>query len=362
MSDKDCTADEVCQNALAAMESSSSNKYYPITIGSTGYDTKVPYLIKNYLPAQSFGILYGPSGHFKSFHAISWACSIATGKDWNECKSVLGSVLYIAGEGGLGVPRRIRGWEQVHNTGEEIGNLWKVNMPVPVSNPVYCEYLLNSIREIEFQTGEKIALVVIDTLARCFGGDENKTQEMGNFIAGCDHIKNETGATVLVVHHSGKDQGAGPRGSSSLPGACDFVFCVQRIPDEQGYILKNTKAKDSCEQPEQAFYLTDHVLFLDDDGDEVTTLVAGLNGEFPPDEPDVQNLKSDNHRAVMRVIHNAITKPGQTVPYVFVRDELKAQGLYKKDFSGWIGELCKKRLIKNEDGNISLLTPEFTAE
>lgn len=30
---------------------------------------------------------------------------------------------------------------------------------------------------------------------------------MGAFIEGCDVIRQKTGATVLVVHHSGKDEG-----------------------------------------------------------------------------------------------------------------------------------------------------------
>ena len=60
-------------------------------------------------------------------------------------------------------------------------------------------------------------MVVIDTLARCFGGnDENDARDMGAFIEGCDVIKQKTGATVLVVHHSGKDEGKGARGSSAF--------------------------------------------------------------------------------------------------------------------------------------------------
>ncbi|MCW7447558.1 helicase RepA family protein [Escherichia coli] len=34
---------------------------------------------------------------------------------------------------------------------------------------------------------------------------------MGAFIRGCDELKRRTGATVLVVHHSGKDETKGAR-------------------------------------------------------------------------------------------------------------------------------------------------------
>ena len=60
--------DDVCQNAL----SDETELYMPITVGSDGFDRKINYLIKNYLPAESFGVIYGPSSHYKSFHAINW--------------------------------------------------------------------------------------------------------------------------------------------------------------------------------------------------------------------------------------------------------------------------------------------------
>ena len=88
---------------------------FKLTNGSEGYDTQIKYLIKGALPANSFGMVYGASGHFKSFHAVSWACCVAAGKDWNGAKVEQGSVVYVVGEGGLGAPRRFRGWEIVHN-------------------------------------------------------------------------------------------------------------------------------------------------------------------------------------------------------------------------------------------------------
>ncbi|MGK3687187.1 AAA family ATPase, partial [Escherichia coli] len=41
------------------------------------------------------------------------------------------------------------------------------------------------------------------------GNDENDSRDMGAFIRGCDELKRRTGATVLVVHHSGKDETKG---------------------------------------------------------------------------------------------------------------------------------------------------------
>jgi predicted transcriptional regulator len=63
-------------------------------------------------------------------------------------------------------------------------------------------------------------LVILDTMARCLvGGDENSAKDVGMFIEGCDEIRRQTGAAVMVVHHTGKS--GNYRGSSALYGGCD---------------------------------------------------------------------------------------------------------------------------------------------
>jgi hypothetical protein len=73
-------------------------------------------------------------------------------------------------------------------------------------------------------------LIIIDTLARNFGGgDENSAKDMNTFVAGLDKLKNEfPNASVLVVHHSGKDSGRGPRGNSALFAAADTVMRLNK--------------------------------------------------------------------------------------------------------------------------------------
>jgi hypothetical protein len=52
-------------------------------------------------------------------------------------------------------------------------------------------------------------------------GDENSQKDMSAAVAGCDRIRTEIGAAVLLVHHEGKDGSKGPRGSTVLLGAID---------------------------------------------------------------------------------------------------------------------------------------------
>ena len=44
--------------------------------GSTGYDKEQSFVIKGLIPECSFVSIYGPSGSYKSFLALDWACHI----------------------------------------------------------------------------------------------------------------------------------------------------------------------------------------------------------------------------------------------------------------------------------------------
>jgi hypothetical protein len=71
----------------------------PLTRGSEGFNVRQDYILKHFLPAQSLCSIYGPSGSYKSFLAVSWACHIAAGLSWAGKKVTPGAVLYVVGEG-----------------------------------------------------------------------------------------------------------------------------------------------------------------------------------------------------------------------------------------------------------------------
>ncbi|HIA7626674.1 TPA: ATP-binding protein, partial [Escherichia coli] len=100
----------------------------PMSIGSEGYDSQLSYVVKGVIPANSLCSTYGASGSYKSFLACSWACHVATGIPWGGRRVVHGAVMYVVGEGGIGVPRRIKAWELVNS--EQVKNLYLVNRPI----------------------------------------------------------------------------------------------------------------------------------------------------------------------------------------------------------------------------------------
>ena len=170
-------------------------------------------LVASMLDLNTLALLYGPSGSTKTFVALDLALSVATGTWWMGRKVEAGPVLYVVAEGLGGLAARVEAWQvrrQVWSCGKAF---W---LPRAVS--LMDLAAANALAELVGELAPK--LVVLDTLARCMGGgDENTARDVGIAVESAEHIRRASGACVLMVHHSGKDETAGARGSSALRAA-----------------------------------------------------------------------------------------------------------------------------------------------
>ncbi|MGI9858783.1 helicase RepA family protein [Vibrio vulnificus] len=266
------------------------------TKGSSGYEASQSWVVENFFPSFSFGVLYGKPGARKSFLAIDISCAIATGKKWHGYNVSHGAVVYIAAEGQMGIARRVKAWEQVN--GVSVHNLYILGESVFVSEDMAQKHLIEAIQEIEEKDGVKVQLIVFDTLARNFIGNENNSDSMGDFVRGCDNLRQSTKSSVLCIHHSGKDARSGARGSNSLLCACDFEFQVIHNNQTQLTTLQTTKQKDSEPMPDLNMQFTS--ITLDQSGHErkpITSLVLTAPPSFKKeinstDNPLLRALKS----------------------------------------------------------------------
>lgn len=182
------------------------------------------WLIEDILPEGCLAEVYGESGIGKSFLAVSWAYSIATGVSWlgHACKR--GLVVYIAAEGGSGFGPRIRAWKK-GNQYDEDANVHYIREPINFLAPQSVERLLETLRQL----AEKPVLLIVDTMARCFAnGDENSTKDLSKFVAVIDRVRHDFGCAVLVIHHTGKDRTRRERGGTALRGAADTMIVMQK--------------------------------------------------------------------------------------------------------------------------------------
>lgn len=179
------------------------------------------WLIESMLPEGALAQLYGESGLGKSFITLDLALSVAAGRPWLERFTVQqGPVVYVAAEGHVGMKKRIAAWLEYHSAQEEeLGDFRLIGEPLPLGERKDVQALIELSRETFDQRDH--ALIVLDTQARCTEGlDENAAKEMGLAVAAADTLKRETGATVLLVHHSGY-AGDHARGSTTVKAALD---------------------------------------------------------------------------------------------------------------------------------------------
>jgi len=208
----------------------------------------VQWLVEGILTTDGFSIVYGPPGSLKTFLVLDQALHIASGKPWNDKPVKPGKVLYVAGEGVRGIARRVKAWCHHHKV--DPGNIPFRLLPASVnlSEPANVAKLVRTaIAQME-EDGECVALVVIDTVARSIPGlDENSAQEMGLFVAAVEELKTGIACHLLGVHHSGKDETRGARGSNALLGAVDTMVKVKRDDDRLTVTIEKQKDDDEGE-------------------------------------------------------------------------------------------------------------------
>lgn len=226
------------------------------------------WLIKGVLSKGEVNCIYGPSGSGKTFLALDMCLSVAQGEAWRNHRTKKRKVAYIAAEGARGVSMRL----QAYASRREL-DLNSVDLFVSASCPslvddASVEALLENVRAL----GD-VDMLVVDTLAQCSAGaDENNGKEMGIALRACRRVYEEIGASVLLIHHSGKDETRGARGWSGLRAALDTEICVSEKDGVK--VAKVTKQKDGEMGAEYYFKLEQVVLGIDEDGDEITSCVV----------------------------------------------------------------------------------------
>lgn len=201
---------------------------------------KPEYRMEDVLVMGSLAVLYGPPGCFKSFLALAWSLSIASGFRWEGHSVVPGPVIYIAGEGSAGLGARLRAWKLHNHYAGEV-QAYFLTSPARLIDDVETSRLLADITD---ELDEMPALIVVDTLSRDLAGaDENSQAEMSQYVKNLDRIRAVTGATVLVLHHTNASAER-ERGSTVLRGAADTMIQIKKEDDL--IVVSCEKQKDAA--------------------------------------------------------------------------------------------------------------------
>lgn len=185
------------------------------------------------LPAGSVGAIVGPGGTGKSFLAIGIGAVVGCGVGMlgemfhSEKKGKV--TIYFGEDSRAIVLDRLHSFRQ--NLSQETIELFDKNVTIVSGQGSLCQLMDKNGDHGEFydvflEAACSARLLILDPFSRLHGADENDNAAMTRMLQILESISKKTGATILIVHHTGKaatynaagemgNQGAS-RGASAL--------------------------------------------------------------------------------------------------------------------------------------------------
>ena len=177
-------------------------------------------LIGNVIDQGTCALLYGNRGTYKSFIALDWALSVATGRPWQGRPTQQRRVLYVAAEGAFGFKGRTAAWEVGWQRQVSDDDFMILPAPVNLMNPA-------EVAELGALIGWGGYGLVARHAGVCMvGAEENSARDIGLVVDQMYRLLEGTPdrrGVVLGVHHTGKD-GRTLRGSSAYEAGMDTVY------------------------------------------------------------------------------------------------------------------------------------------
>lgn len=258
-------------------------------------------LVKNLLFSGSLAVVFGESNSGKTYFVLDLGLAIAAGIPWRGRRTRRGLVLYVAGEGAASVRSRVCAYRIAHpdiSTGIAFAI---IPQAVDFLNGESVDALVETINAAASESGEAIALVIVDTFARAIpGGNENDAQDVGLAVAAADRIRVSTGACVCFVHHAGKDPTKGARGSSALRAAADTEILIDGQTGARVAIVSKQRDLEAGEP--MGFELKPVPIGKDPDDDSEITACVVTHADGPPRSAAAPQLRGKVQRQLIAAL------------------------------------------------------------
>jgi hypothetical protein len=300
-------------------------------------------------------VCYGPSNKGKTFVILDLLVCVATGRTFRDLEVDQGAVIYVALEGDAGAQNRI---EALRRTGRLTNDdpFYFIFVPVNLMKREHAEMLAESIRQAAERSKMPVKLVAIDTLARAMAGaDENSGKDMTIAVESIDAVRAATGAHVLCVHHSGKDEARGARGHSSLRAAIDTELEVTRAEGSNISVMSVVKQRDLPTGPPMPFTLNPVVLGINHRGKPVTSCVVDhLDESEAPQKPNSGRKRGVSNQELLKLLPQPSTA-------AWLKTASEEVGISKTSFYDQLRELKKGQIRQSASGAwISNFSPNET--
>jgi hypothetical protein len=277
--------------------------------------TPPTFLVKHTLVLGETTVIAGPGDSGKTFLVTDLCWKVA--QYYPTC--------YVAAEDAQGISLRMRAWCRHHHRPYPD----KFFMLGSGTERTPCAVQLMDHRQIgkliSTLTAAHVRLVIIDTLSQCSGGADENGSDMTRLAAACNRIAHETGAAVVVIHHTTKD-GKHYRGHSSLKDNTYGFFDVTKEDDVIS--LTKVRVKNTGDIPDRHFrFVTIDLGQVDTYGEPITSAVA-----LPAHKviPATTGLRRSEHLVLSQIaLMNDADGPPRTTQIVrSLKDEVRERACY----------------------------------
>jgi putative DNA primase/helicase len=299
-----------------------------------GSDYEAPdELVEGLMTIGSSVVVYGDSNSGKTFWALSVATAIATGSDCYGRKTDPGLVVYLASEAPGSIRSRMQAIKKYH--GCDLENLAMVPVPMNFYNGDQDAHdVIELVRAIEQIKGQRVRLIIGDTLARMSAGaNENSGEDMGPVMARFDQVATATGAALMIIHHNGKDAAKGARGWSGIRAHIDTEIEVTEKEGTRSVTV--TKQRELPSKGDTIYFKLEIIeMGITKFGSPATTCVAIPDDEALATKPHKKPTKHDeNVRTVERAWWSSGAEERGGLPYLSrsaLRDMLVRDGMAER--------------------------------
>lgn len=238
------------------------------------------WIAEDFIAENGITLLSAPPASFKTWLSLELGSCISRGIPFLGRKTKASNVLYIDKENQKQVQQiYLKKLGLTGNPSLSIWPQWANKVPPPAFPDSLYVKLAKQYKPV----------MIFDSLIRFFGKDinENTATDMSKVFTFLRSLTN-AGATILVLHHSGKSEGSEYRGSSDIKGAVDLAYTIKR-EDNRTLILKCIKSRYNEEVDIKVGIVSDQSRLIFED----------ISDELASEAAEEENIKLSNIRSII---------------------------------------------------------------
>jgi hypothetical protein len=283
-----------------------------------------PWRIKGIVPMDDNLLIMGPSRSGKTFETLDMAMHVHFGKQFAGKKVTPGGFVYLTYEGATGFENRLRAYLKHHGIHpEDLHSFaWLTRPPNLYADEDNAISLAEDILKLAERFKLPYAATIVDTHnAATRGSSEIKSEDLNKIMNNYAIVKDKTACPLWIVGHTNAE--GKHRGNEIFFNNIEAALLVERVfeddkqhgkganvkekRDEDGRVMRRVKVNKQREGDDGlnwSFVLSKVKIGVDEDGDDITSMVSVEPTQHIPDSV-IENSNKDRPEGFFLTDNNA---------------------------------------------------------